>query len=799
MSRITVLTLLMLTYCESTVLLNISTNTNLTVTNSPYTVTQDIFISENIILTIENGVEIIFENDYYLNIRGSIIVGCNEEDTSLITSYGLSNNNNYTYFHSQLYNDKGGIIFESKTNAYGMICNAKFEGLNTVLRTTDNGFSTLSIDNCEFTNCYQVSYFGMTDATNKQLVTDSYFYDFDSRIFGNGFIEINHCLINNVSSVVLDSQNSNVYNNDITGDYTQTCIQLGNGNNYIENNTISHCNIAIQSWGSHTVHAYIEWNVFSNNNIAIKVYEGTNYVHYNNFIGNGFNLQSGSISTDKQENFNYNYFGVSTSNQSVIAIAMTVDDLCAGTGTILFVWWPWYTHPINFTDRTNLPNQTTITTLDCRGPDNYPQITGNKLSVFYITGSITTLTSAESPYYVINNIIVEDGALINVENNVEIIFINDFSIIIKGEINMGCNQPGVINNVCDQTFGLCLKNEFTHIRSELLNDKGGFLFDSQTNANGSYCNVKFEGLKTAFDVTVNNANLLFDHCEFTNCYQVSYSFSHNHVFTNSYFYDFDSIIIGNGYTEINHCLFTNFSMGLLNNAQHVKFYNSQVIGDKTQTCIWISYGTNYIENNTINSCDTGVKISGSHIITAYIEWNLLSDNNYAISIDEGTSYTHYNNFIQNSVNVVLTGSVSQPFFDFNYWGISNLSDLSDPKLIADTILDVCDVYSTALLTFWPWSASRYIDINSVSTNIIYSFEFNNCSSINNPVIIEPSINPTQSPTYNPSDTPTQSPSDIPTKLPIVILVTDSVEAGNANYLKYRFGVFFVSVCVFVLT
>ena len=47
-------------------------------------------------------------------------------------------------------------------------------------------------------------------------------------------------------------------------------------------------------------------------------------------------------------------------------------------------WYPWFTQEINFDALPLNSTATTITTLDCTGPDNYPNITdGTKLNILY--------------------------------------------------------------------------------------------------------------------------------------------------------------------------------------------------------------------------------------------------------------------------------------------------------------------------------------------------------------------------------------------------------------------------------
>jgi hypothetical protein len=64
----------------------ISTDTTLTLVNSPYIINWNTLVEKGVTLTIEPGVEVRFEDFYYLQIEGKIIADGTEEDMIIFTS-----------------------------------------------------------------------------------------------------------------------------------------------------------------------------------------------------------------------------------------------------------------------------------------------------------------------------------------------------------------------------------------------------------------------------------------------------------------------------------------------------------------------------------------------------------------------------------------------------------------------------------------------------------------------------------------------------------------------------------------
>eukprot|EP01084_Bolivina_argentea_P196194 336363_1 len=138
------------------------TTTTLTLADSPYNVTGAVTFSSGATLYIENGVEIVFLDNYDINIQGYLNVGCYEYDTSAITSIkGLANSTTYTYIHGiNGKNRIGGITIDTSLNQYanGKFCNVLFKNLDYAIQESSASYADsrinpiYSIDNCEFTD-----------------------------------------------------------------------------------------------------------------------------------------------------------------------------------------------------------------------------------------------------------------------------------------------------------------------------------------------------------------------------------------------------------------------------------------------------------------------------------------------------------------------------------------------------------------------------------------------------------------------------------------------------------------------
>eukprot|EP01084_Bolivina_argentea_P072797 132161_1 len=163
-------------------------DTTLTIANSPYYVVLDVSVSSST-LFIQNGVEIIFKDDYFITVSstGIINVGCNNYDTSsIISGKGLADTNTFTYIHGNNTKNRIGGINIQQYSATSIFCNVLFEnldyGLQEQLKPYNPLYAPYIIDNCEFNN---VNYATKNDdgwANNDQYwpksnLTDSYLHD----------------------------------------------------------------------------------------------------------------------------------------------------------------------------------------------------------------------------------------------------------------------------------------------------------------------------------------------------------------------------------------------------------------------------------------------------------------------------------------------------------------------------------------------------------------------------------------------------------------------------------------------
>eukprot|EP01083_Nonionella_stella_P002076 5961_1 len=401
------------------------------------------------------------------------------------------------------------------------------------------------------------------------------------------------------------------------------------------------------------------------------------------------------------------------------------------------------------------------------------------------TTTNTVLSIANNPYQVISHVVVSPGATLTIPNGIEIIFTDYFTIEVQGSINMGCYDTNTSNN---HTRGLYLP-QHVYIHSNSSDRMGGVSFPFRTNGEGQFCNVLFETLHNALDLSGSNT-INIDNCEFSDVYRATYdSRTVYHSFTDCYFHDSTQIAGGNCLI-FDNCLFERLTDGLMTTRrENINIYNSDIIGDHTQTCVDLQNGDNTIENTTLINCASALRsTSGSHVTVRY---NTFENNTIALYYATiGGTTIQYNNFINNTINVQTYGDIDNG--DYNYWGIpsSNQSQIGatiddtdnptkdptfeptmdpttdpthDPTL--DPTTDVCDGYSTALFQFWPWLDAPYEHDKRIEG--AWTFNFTNCDSLNSETsyyLWSPTSPPTNVPSNAPS-IPTTDPTDNPTKDP----------------------------------
>eukprot|EP01083_Nonionella_stella_P217818 781705_1 len=221
---------------------------------------------------------------------------------------------------------------------------------------------------------------------------------------------------------------------------------------------------------------------------------------------------------------------------------------------------------------------------------------------------------------------------------------------------------------------------------------GGFDFHT-SNGQGQFCNILFETLDVAFSFYPSNGqHINVDNCEFSDINVVAESASSSYKsFTDCYFHDLTHVN-DQGNMIIDNCLFERVTNGLMvRQAPRVQIYNSEIVGDGTQTCVYLYDPTNVIQNSIFTNCAIGLRTINSR---ATIQYNTFQNNSVGIYTEcssNGVSYQdtiQYNNFINNTINVQLAGSIDVEDGNYNYFGVSS----SDQSVIGATIQHLCDGY-----------------------------------------------------------------------------------------------------------
>ena len=393
----------------------------------------------------------------------------------------------------------------------------------------------------------------------------------------------------------------------------------------------------------------------------------------------------------------------------------------------LFTWWPWFVSPIDTNDPYPLPSQTTIDEFVCSGGNNHPSITGNRLNVVYLSGTETTLKKNKSPYYVTSNVVIQSNATVNIENGVEIIFVGDYTITVRGTID-GCYDADTSGT---DTRGLYLVTN-TYIHSNDSTQRGGFYFDYDDHyPTGYFCNTLFETMTTVFELDdVDNMDFLVDNCEIKDVdYVISGDGSSSTVIKDSIMHDFNAAV---GYDEdvrFDNCLFYDFQDSIARYTyRRFYIYNSEIIGDGTQTCI-TGDSVSELKNTIVDNCNIGIVLQSFY---GDIKYNNFTDCRIGIKYQYGNNddgVISYNNFINtldgdNNTHILYGADDDFEYGKYNYWGYRT----NNQSIIASTIKDICDGYSSGLFRFWPWSYHPIGTDNII--DLAFTFDFDNCDSIN---------------------------------------------------------------------
>ncbi len=129
----------------------ISTNTTWTAANSPYIITGNILIENEVTLIIKSGIEVKFDGYYYLNVEGSLIATGNENNLIIFTSNKItSNSNDWQYIRFGENSNVSRSVIEYciiEYSQFGIYCYGSSPSLsNNVI--TNNGYGIRCQESC---------------------------------------------------------------------------------------------------------------------------------------------------------------------------------------------------------------------------------------------------------------------------------------------------------------------------------------------------------------------------------------------------------------------------------------------------------------------------------------------------------------------------------------------------------------------------------------------------------------------------------------------------------------------------
>jgi parallel beta-helix repeat protein len=246
----------------------ITQNTTWTLANSPFIITENITVAENVTLTIQPGVEVKFDGLYRMIIKGTLIA--NGKKNSMIN---FTTNNSNPHWWA---NWHGLKFHNAKNNSIINYCNIEYAGIGISCT-----YIRINISNSTFKNNYA---YGI------------YLYACDSIIFNNEFI-------------------MQIIKNNKTGFGIYTFY----GNSIISNNTFSNGAIGLRNDDANT---QIQNNYFYNNKWGILADGGNVDIFNNILINNHLGIYSG-VASGKKHKITYNtikdnYWGISSSGASII-------------------------------------------------------------------------------------------------------------------------------------------------------------------------------------------------------------------------------------------------------------------------------------------------------------------------------------------------------------------------------------------------------------------------------------------------------------------------------------------------
>eukprot|EP01083_Nonionella_stella_P088469 246565_1 len=354
-----------------------------------------------------------------------------------------------------------------------------------------------------------------------------------------------------------------------------------------------------------------------------------------------------------------------------------------------------------------------------------PQYHPRDLSSVY-SNNITL--SSSMTFNVVTDVQISQNVFFNVPGDTVIVFKGDYTISVFGTINIGCDAIDTINS---HDIGIISESESVSIYNEDNSTRQGTMHIHDTGS-AFFCNTRFTNLVSIY---YHGWDLFVDNCEFDNI-GVAIRFNTECGFNNQLQHVTDNKFM-NCYEGIKNAICVNIENNIF---------------ESVYSPISCTYGNTTINNNTFGSagyngfhavtpCDANYDSRLNITLNTFINWqhaihiendevnifyNEFIENTQAIYIT-GDYYgsgiqINYNNFINNSYSIyysdcgadtIGSDNCKQPYCGYNYYGTSSINQ----SIISSQIYDLCvggDGYG--LVTWWPWYTEP-IDFNSLPTTL----------------------------------------------------------------------------------